>query len=559
MPSAVVLTALPVEYLAVRTHLTDLQEEMHPQGTIYERGIFIANGHEWEVGIVEVGAGNAGAAVEAERAIAYFQPNILFFVGIAGGIKDVEIGHVVVATDIYGYESGKVGEQFFTRPKAEKSAYALVQRARAEARKGEWLQRLTNSPSPQPCVRVAPIAAGEKVIASRQSDIFQFLRASYNDAIAVEMEGFGFLSAAFAYPDIQAIVIRGISDLIEGKNDDAIEPEQVRQEKASLHASAFAFEVLAKLQIKETDKPSSPQSTTPLRLHESPQTRNSEPKLDSTFNFNVVTVNCQGKIINQQKRKANFFTEKLGRNIKLNMVFIRGEQFMMGSSNFEIEQNKNEIPQHEVIIQPFFMSKHPIIQAQWRAVALLPQIDCSLNPDPSHFKGDNRPVENINWYEIKEFCHRLSKTTGHEYRLPSEAEWEYACRAGTITPFYFGETLTTELANYSDIRLYDEDTIKGKYVGKTTNVMTFPPNAFGLYDMHGNVREWCSDHWHDNYQEAPSDGSSWATGGNNRFRILRGGSFSLKMEDCRSANRHKDVPSQKSSSSGFRIVCSSIQ
>jgi nucleoside phosphorylase len=182
MPSAVVLTALTVEYLAVRTHLTDLQEETHPQGTIYERGTFIANGQKWDVGIVEVGAGNAGAAVEAERAIAYFQPNILFFVGIAGGIKDVEIGDVVVATDVYGYESGKVGEQFFTRPKAGKSAYALVQRARAEARKGEWLQRLTNSPSPQPHVRVAPIAAGEKVIASRQSDIFQFLRASYNDA-----------------------------------------------------------------------------------------------------------------------------------------------------------------------------------------------------------------------------------------------------------------------------------------------------------------------------------------------------------------------------------------
>ncbi len=260
MPCAVVLTALTVEYLAVRTHLTDLQEEMHPQGTIYERGTFIANGHEWEVGIVEVGAGNAGAGVEAERAINHFQPDILFFVGIAGGIKDVEIGDVVVATDVYGYESGKVGEQFFTRPKAGKSAHALVQRARAEARKGEWLHRLTNSPVPQPRVRVAPIAAGEKVIASRQSDIFQLLRASYNDAIAVEMEGFGFLSAAFAYPNIKAIVIRGISDLIEGKNDDDLEPEQVRQEKASHHASAFAFEILANhnnCQISNSSTPSS--------------------------------------------------------------------------------------------------------------------------------------------------------------------------------------------------------------------------------------------------------------------------------------------------------------
>ncbi|MBE9117313.1 hypothetical protein IQ249_15545 [Lusitaniella coriacea LEGE 07157] len=252
MPRAVILTALPVEYMAVRTHLTDLQEEMHPQGTIYERGKFIANGQEWEVGIVEVGAGNAGAAVEAERAIAYFQPEILLFVGIAGGIKDVAIGDVVAATKVYGYESGKVGEQFFTRPALGQSAYALVQRAKAEARKEEWLQRLSNLPSAQPHVFVAPIAAGEKVLASKQSDIFQFLRASYNDAVAVDMESFGFLSAAFAYPEIKAIVIRGISDLIDGKNDNSVESEEIRQEKASLHASAFAFEILAKYQTNET-------------------------------------------------------------------------------------------------------------------------------------------------------------------------------------------------------------------------------------------------------------------------------------------------------------------
>lgn len=251
MPRAVILTALPVEYSAVCIHLKDLREKTHPQGTIYERGKFIANGQEWEVGIAEVGAGNAGAAVEAERAIAYFKPKILFFVGIAGGIKDVAIGDVVVATKVYGYESGKVGNQLLTRPALGQSAYALVQRARSEARKGSWLQRLTNNPALQPRVFVAPIAAGEKVITSKESDIFNFIRASYNDAIAVEMEGFGFLSAAFAYPDIKAIVIRGISDLIEGKNDNSIEPESVRQEKASHHASAFAFEILAKFSLDD--------------------------------------------------------------------------------------------------------------------------------------------------------------------------------------------------------------------------------------------------------------------------------------------------------------------
>jgi nucleoside phosphorylase len=268
MPRAVILTALPVEYLAVRSHLSDLQEEMHAQGTIYERGKFTANGQEWQVGIVETGAGNAGAALEAERAIVYFNPDILFFVGIAGGIKDVAIGDVVAATKVYGYESGKADEQFSTRPALGQSSHALVQRARAEARKEEWFQRLSNLAT-QPRVFVAPIAAGEKVVASRKSELFQFLKASYNDAVAVEMEGFGFLSAAFAYPEIKAIVIRGISDLIKDKNEDSPEsrqePELIRHEKASYHASAFAFEILANTPMP-TAQSSSEQTSSKLKL-----------------------------------------------------------------------------------------------------------------------------------------------------------------------------------------------------------------------------------------------------------------------------------------------------
>ena len=252
MPCAVIVTALRVEYLAVRTHLMDLKPERNPQGKSYERGKFAANATSWEVGIVEVGAGNADAGVETERAILYFQPDILFFVGIAGGIKDVAIGDVVAATKVYHYESGKVEDQFFTRPASVQSNYALVEIAREVERKKEWLKGLANSPAEQPHVFLAPIASGEKVIASRQSEVFQLLRTSYNDAIAVEMEGFGFLSAAFAYPKIQAIVIRGISDLVEGKNDDSVETEQIRHEKASRHASAFAFEMLAKTLVNET-------------------------------------------------------------------------------------------------------------------------------------------------------------------------------------------------------------------------------------------------------------------------------------------------------------------
>jgi nucleoside phosphorylase len=256
MPRAVVLTALPVEYLAVRKFLTDLREVVNPLGTVYEQGVFADDGFDWEVGIAEVGAGNAGAAIEAERAIGFFKPDVLLFVGIAGGLKDdVKIGDVVAATKVYGYESGKVAvEGFLTRPAVGQSAFALVARARAEAKKDGWLQRGEIVGSPQ--VVVGAIAAGDKVLADTDSEVFKLLRSAYNDAIAVEMEGFGFLSAAFAYPGIKAIVIRGISDMVAGKNDDGGQGKEVdRHVWAANHASAFAFELLAKFQPNEELNP----------------------------------------------------------------------------------------------------------------------------------------------------------------------------------------------------------------------------------------------------------------------------------------------------------------
>lgn len=243
MPRAVILTALPVEYLAVRSHLRDLQEEVHPQGTIYERGTFTAPGQTWDVGIVEIGAGNTGAALEAERAIAHFRPDVILFVGVAGGIRDVALGDVVASTKIYGYESGKAEEGFKPRPEIGLSDYGLEQRARVESRKTDWLKRLSSLPSPKPNVLVAPLAAGEKVIASRKSEIFQFLRSNYGDAVAVEMEGFGFLDTVHANQRISALVIRGISDLIDDKSNS---DENSFQDIAARHASAFSYEILAK-------------------------------------------------------------------------------------------------------------------------------------------------------------------------------------------------------------------------------------------------------------------------------------------------------------------------
>jgi formylglycine-generating enzyme required for sulfatase activity len=315
-----------------------------------------------------------------------------------------------------------------------------------------------------------------------------------------------------------------------------------------------------------TSPTTTPSSTISLRDTEAPFTNSSEQEgvmLNSqsnqsyiqnllTFNFEFITINTYGEVINRQTGQAEYFTESLGEDAQLDMVFVPGGHFIMGTSD---ATEKNENPPHKVFIQPFFLGKHQVTQAQWRAVSLLAKVNCELNPNPSFFKGNNRPVENITWHEAIEFCQRLSVHTGREYRLPTEAEWEYACRAGTNTSFNCGETLIPELANFLSNQTY-ETLEKGKYIGRTTNVMNFPSNAFGLYDMHGNVREWCFDCWNDNYQGAPSDGKAWLRNGNNLFRVLRGGSWSLMMKDCRSSNRHKDLPGSKSNSSGFRIALS---
>jgi nucleoside phosphorylase len=274
MPRAVLLTALSVEYLAVRAHLSGFQEQVHPKGTVYEQGQFTANGSTWDVGIVEIGPGNPGAALEAERAIDHFHPDVILFVGVAGGIKDVAIGDVVASTKIYNYESGKAGATFQPRPEIGLSAYNLEQRARAIAR--SWLLNAqSHDDENSPKAFVAPIAAGEKVIASTESEIFQFLRANYGDALAVEMEGSGFLDAARANQQVAAMVIRGISDLIDGK---AAADKTGSQEKASRHASEFAFELLAKLQIQSVPQPTPPLRSWPTQFSTDNATEGPETK-----------------------------------------------------------------------------------------------------------------------------------------------------------------------------------------------------------------------------------------------------------------------------------------
>jgi formylglycine-generating enzyme required for sulfatase activity len=201
-------------------------------------------------------------------------------------------------------------------------------------------------------------------------------------------------------------------------------------------------------------------------------------------------------MINRHRQKAKYFVEDLGDGVTLKMVAIPPGTFLMGSPEMEEGHSDDESPQHEVKVTSFFMGKYPVTQAQWQAVASLSQIKKKLTPNPSAFKGTDRPVEQVSWYDAVEFCNRLSQQTGRPYRLPSEAEWEYACRAGMTTPFHFGETITPKLANYNGNVTYGKG-VKGEYREQTTPVGSFGVgNKFGLYDMHGNVSEWCADHWH---------------------------------------------------------------
>ncbi|MGV0107412.1 Peptidase C14 [Nostoc sp. DSM 114160] len=241
---------------------------------------------------------------------------------------------------------------------------------------------------------------------------------------------------------------------------------------------------------------------------------------------------------------SNSFVEDLGNSITLTMVKIPGGTFMMGSPEGEAERNKDESPQHQVKVPGFFMGKYEITQAQYKAIT---------GSNPSNFKGEKRPVEQVSWDDAVEFCKKLSQKTGKTYRLPSEAEWEYACRAGTTTPFYFGKTITTNLVNYNGEYPYGSAP-KGEYRQQTTDVGKFPPNSFGLYDMHGNVSEWCLDVYNDNYLSAPKDGSAWLTDKDNNIRLLRGSGFISVAKNCRSAYRIGYTRSYRYGSIGFRVV-----
>ena len=285
--------------------------------------------------------------------------------------------------------------------------------------------------------------------------------------------------------------------------------------------------------------------------------------------------------------------EPVGEGVALTMVTIPPGSFLMGSPPEESGRCNEESPQHRVELESFWISQTAITQAQWREVAEWREGEeerwgGELKADPSWYQNkdgrgenevrlsqgesntDHRPVECVSWWEALEFCHRLSQRTSRIYRLPSEAQWEYACRAGTTTPFHCGASLINELANFNPNCHYRGWPWSGKFImgdrDQTSSVRQFPANGWGLYDLHGNVQQWCLDDWHESYLGAPGDGSEWLVssasnnGENNewelrRMKVVRGGSYCHGPWGCRSAFRARIGPSRAKVGIGFRVVC----
>ena len=282
-------------------------------------------------------------------------------------------------------------------------------------------------------------------------------------------------------------------------------------------------------------------SNTKARVRQQVSPHSSKQSIYSPINITKIPENTPLDI-----NSALSFTEDLGKGVKLEMIAIPGGTFLMGSPENEVERFSDESPQHEVTVPGFFIGKYQLTQLQYQTI---------MGTNPSYFKGDNRPVEGVCWEDAVKFCQKLNHRTLGNYRLPSEAEWEYACRAGTKTPFHFGDNVTTDLVNYNGNYPYPSAP-KGKYREQTTDVGIFPPNAFGLYDMHGNVWEWCEDERHENYINAPTDGSSWQSRISLGQKVLRGGCWHDYARYCRSACRLKSPCCSRNYFYGFRVVLS---
>jgi nucleoside phosphorylase len=239
-----ILTALELEREAVLAHMKNVRRDNHPKGTAYHVGEFETETAIWEVATTSIGAGNAGAAADAERVIEYFDPEAALFVGVAGGIKDVDLGDVVVSDDVFLYHTGKAEDEFRARPHGYRPTADLVSNARATKSEGKWQDRIIGGNERRPDALVALIVAGEQVVASTRSEAYEVIRRFYDKAVAVDMEAGGFLRGTYGNRQVASLVVRGISDLLSNKSEaDGTGWQPV----AAANAAAFAFELIANI------------------------------------------------------------------------------------------------------------------------------------------------------------------------------------------------------------------------------------------------------------------------------------------------------------------------
>ncbi|MFN0087292.1 MAG: formylglycine-generating enzyme family protein [Blastocatellia bacterium] len=301
---------------------------------------------------------------------------------------------------------------------------------------------------------------------------------------------------------------------------------------------------------------------------------------DQVFNYeyNSITSDSRGRIVGTEKRIGRYLSEEIAAGTVLEMAEIPAGNFLMGASELALKQLEQaaaeelgkklrervverlawEGPQRVVKVKGFHMSKFEITQAQWRAVAALPKVKLELMAEPSEFRGGNLPVERVTWDEAVEFCERLSRATGRRYRLPTEAEWEYACRAGAESPFHFGETAAPAWASFNGKHPFGKAP-KGDAKQQPSPVGSYGlANAFGLYDMHGNVWEWCLDNWHESHAGAPDEAHIWHASGIAYLKSLRGGAWDSLAIECRSSSRNRMTAGIRLNNIGFRVVAEAM-
>lgn len=278
---------------------------------------------------------------------------------------------------------------------------------------------------------------------------------------------------------------------------------------------------------------------------------NKPPEPLYSVDFSHTQIDPDGRKITHTPEQAVAYSESLGGGDRIEMVQIEPGAFEMGSHPNEPYYKSAEGPRHPVRVGGFFISRFEVTQQQWAAVAALPKVSVDLPPNPSTFPGADRPVEGITWIEAKEFCARLSAKTGRLYRLPTEAEWEFACRAGTSTPFCFGETINSALANYQGTEQFAHEG-RGEYRRETIPVGSLgTANYYGLMDVHGNVAEWCEDRFGP-YSDAFMIDPTGPKKGNDR--VVRGGSWRSYPRECRSSARVGFHENHRRNDIGFRVV-----